>query len=602
MWQYFLKFETLPQILSMTKRRMSIFLALLVIVSFFNCLQNDFIGDDKALFTDNQFYKSLKDLPRILTRDFVMDPSRLMSMSGKEISFSGVVSYRPVPGATFFIDYAIWHDKPFGHHLTNIVYHFLATLLVFYLAFFLTGKDSLAFFAAVLFATHPVQSEVVNSIGYRSDLLMTLFYLAAILAYCRGVTQKKTAWLLGAGIFYALSLFSKESAVMFLPMIVLLDRFFLCPQQAGQLFSRRKWAYLGFGLVTMAYSYIYFFVMPNIFYPHSIDISAGLLQRLVVIFKIFANYVMVLVLPFKITVLPPLYSPPIFPLRLWEVFVPVLAVVGSGASAVYFYRRNKVVTFGILWFFVNYLPVSGLAPLLNPFAFRFLYLPSIGFFLLAALAIENIIGRIDQRKFSMNVGRLLKIALVGLNVSLTIANNGFFKSDFVACHEMVRRYPDSSRPYWILGLNYYNAGNFKEAAKYFEKHLQAGANNPFISDDKEKFLTYHFLGRASQDPDKAIVYLNKARDRYPSAAILLLDLSKNYIIKKDYPAAIRYAEEAIKSGPPFAIAYVYIIHSHIAAGELPQARKVLGQAKAIWGEDANLKAVETYLKRKEAGR
>lgn len=531
-----------------------------------------------------------------------MDPSRDL-LTKQNNSFSGIVSYRPVVAATFFVDYAFWKENPLGHHFTNIALHFVVTVLVFYFMLYLTAIRGIAFLTASFFAVHPIQSEVVNFIGYRSDILMTLFYLTGILAYLRyNAVEKKGKWLIVACLSYFCALFSKETALTFPFVVLIIDRFFLNQKNTRKtidIIRNKVWIYVMLGLITLFYMYVYFVLMPNAFYPQFTPRAQIGIAKFVLMLKIFTAYVSVLILPFKVTVLPPLYAPPIFPLYPMELFVPVCVTLLSAALGFYFYRRNKLITFGLVWFYIQYVLVSGFVPLLNPLAFRFLYLPSIGFFLLVAIAVKAIAAWLNRKNDASNISALFQATLIGLLMALTIANNAFFKNNFVACQEMLRRYPDSSRPSWILGHDYYRAGNYEEAAKYLRMHLKVAINNPFISGDKEKFMTYHLLGRLVEDPDVAIGYLEKARDLSPGLAIIYLDLSKNYITKKDYPTALAYARQALKFDSGLSSAYVYMIHIYIESGDLVQARAILTQAVQMFGNNINLRAVEKYLNQKE---
>ncbi len=581
-----------------TNRFIILLLALFVTVAFHNCLQNDFIGDDKALFAQNQFYKSLNNFPKIFSRQLVMSPSDF-DASQKVESFSGCISYRPVSAATFFLDYALWQDNPLGHHFSNIVLHFLTVVLVFYFILSLQKNLGIAFLTASFFALHPIQSEVVNASGYRSDILMALFYLAGILAYRRWTfAKRKTRPLAAVAIAYFLALFSKETALTFPVVVFLLDYLFIASDRS-KIFYERRSLYLTLAAISGFYLYVYFILIPNAFYLQSAPLALHGLAQVVQMLKIFGHYIQALVFPWKVTVLPPLYAPPVFPLGFWELFLPLCGVLFALFFGIYSYQKNKIVTFGLLWFFVIYFPTSGIFPLLNPMAFRFLYLPSVGFFLIAALFIQSVTRWIDRKKFVLNISFLLQAALIGLLIALSVANNAFFKNNFVACHEMIHRFPDSSRPYWILGLDYYRAGNFKESVKYLQHHLTVELNNPFISSDKEKFMTYHLLGKASVDPDVAIGYLEKAHKLFPGIAEVYLDLSKNYIIKKDYLAALVFAKHALELNPQSVLAYVYIIHINIELGNLSQAHDVLSAAQAKFRGDFALMAVAKHLKETE---
>ncbi len=582
-----------------TNRFFVLLLALFVSVAFHNCLQNDFIGDDKALFANNQFYKNLNSFPKIFSRALVMDPSHFEA-SRKVEFFSGCISYRPVVAATFFFDFALWKENPLGHHFNNMLLHFLASVLVFYLILRISGNSKIAFLTASLFAVHPIQSEVVNASGYRSDILMAIFTLSAILAYLRySAAPKKWKWFFVTAASYFFALFSKETALTFPFVIVLIEHFFLAGKGIRQALGERKFLFLMLAAISVFYLYVYFVRIPNAFYLQPAPLALKGLAQVVLMLKIFAQYIFAFLFPWEVSVLPPLYAPPVFPLNFLDIFLPLYVVLFLVGIGFYFYRRNKIVTFGLVWFFVNYLPTSGIFPLLNPIAFRFLYLPSIGLFLFAAVLIEFVANRIDQKNFVLNISFLFQSALIGLLIALTVANNTFFKNNFVACREMIRRYPNSSRPYWILGLDSYLAGNYLQAVQYLKQHLTVDLNNPFISSDKEKFLTYHLLGLASVDPDVAIGYLMKAVKLSPGFAEVYLDLSKRYISKKDYPTALSYAKHASALNPQSVLAYVYIVHINVENQNLSEARAVLSEAQKKFGGDLGLIAVAKHLQKAE---
>lgn len=582
-----------------TNRLIIFLLALFVAAAFHNCLQNDFVGDDKALFSGNEFYKSLTNFPKIFSQDLVMNPSTY-DASQKTQSFSGCVSYRPVSAATFFIDYALWKNNPTGHHFSNIFLHFLTCILVFYFILRISGNKKIAFWAASFFAVHPIQSEVVNASGYRSDILMTMFYLCAVLAYARfSEAKRKGLWFGLVGVSYFLALFSKETAVTFPFIIFIVDWFFLSAQKGRQILGQKKGLYAVLAGITIFYLCVYFILIPNVFYLQPSPYALKGLAQIVLMLKLFLQYCVALVLPFKVSVLPPLYAPPIFPMPIWELMVPLVVSLLSIILAVNFFRRDKIITFGFVWFFVNYFPASGIFPLLNPLAFRFLYLPSIGFFLLFAIGIDHLAQWFTRRHITLNMRLILPGVWTGFLIILTIANNDFFRNNFVACREMIRRYPDSSRPYWILGLDSYLAGHSPQAVKYLTQHLKVAMNNPFISSDKEKFMTYHLLSKAAATPDAAIGYLKKAIELAPGFSGLYLELSRNYLIKKDYVSAKDCALQAMAVDSQSVLAYVFVIHINIEAGDLPQARTVLAKAQEKFDGDMNLKAVENYLNQAE---
>ena len=91
----------------MTHKRNILLILLVTAAAFGNTLNNDFIGDSRALFANNSFYKKAANLPKLFSADLIMAPEQLEISPREERSFSGCISYRPVPALTFFIDYFV---------------------------------------------------------------------------------------------------------------------------------------------------------------------------------------------------------------------------------------------------------------------------------------------------------------------------------------------------------------------------------------------------------------------------------------------------------------------------------------------------------------
>src|SRR6185369_7514920 len=137
--------------------------------------------------------------------------------------------FRPLFILSYIVDSRIWHDRPFGFHLTNILLHALSSLLVFKLGLRLFQDSKLPAkslkaatgAAAVLFLVHPSHTEAVTWISGRADLLATLFCLAALWSYCAYVNARRIAYMVLALGLGAVALLAKESAIC-LPFLILI--------------------------------------------------------------------------------------------------------------------------------------------------------------------------------------------------------------------------------------------------------------------------------------------------------------------------------------------------------------------------------------------
>jgi len=123
--------------------------------------------------------------------------------------------YRPVITMLYRTDRTLWGLNPSGYHLTNLLWHMLATFLVYRVALRTTERIVAAWAAALLFAVLPAHTEAIGWIQGRVDLVSTAFSLLALLALLRArdATRRASwAWASLAGLMLLVALLAKESA------------------------------------------------------------------------------------------------------------------------------------------------------------------------------------------------------------------------------------------------------------------------------------------------------------------------------------------------------------------------------------------------------
>ncbi len=134
------------------------------------------------------------------------------------------VYYRPVIVLTYLLDRSLFGIDYQYHHLSNILYHAVATLFVALLArMVLRGtewRDWGALAAGLLFAVHPVHVESVSMIMGRSDVVAAALMLPALAAALHYRDHTRAIWaLLAAPLLYLAALLSKEIAISALALL-----------------------------------------------------------------------------------------------------------------------------------------------------------------------------------------------------------------------------------------------------------------------------------------------------------------------------------------------------------------------------------------------
>lgn len=130
--------------------------------------------------------------------------------------------YRPVLLGTFLLDMKLWGAETSFMHLENVLLHVSNALLLFVCARSVCSRlfpqaGWLPFLAALLFAIHPLNTEAVNWISGRSDLLASFFVLLAALLLLRGLATNRPLYAYLSILPLVPGFFSKETAVFFIP-------------------------------------------------------------------------------------------------------------------------------------------------------------------------------------------------------------------------------------------------------------------------------------------------------------------------------------------------------------------------------------------------
>ena len=195
--------------------------ALVTVAAFLPVLDAGFVNwDDDENFLRNVHYRGL-------------GPQQLRWM----LTAYHMGHWTPLTWLTLGLDHTLWGMDPRGYHLTSLLFHAGAGLLFYFLSLRLlrlalpatTGEPSLrigAAAAALLFAVHPLRAESVAWVTERRDVVSGMLYLAAALAYLRGVedgARRRAAWYWGAVALFAGALLAKASTLTLPVVLVVLD-------------------------------------------------------------------------------------------------------------------------------------------------------------------------------------------------------------------------------------------------------------------------------------------------------------------------------------------------------------------------------------------
>ncbi len=228
-----------------------------------------------------------------------------------------------------------------------------------------------------------------------------------------------------------------------------------------------------------------------------------------------------------------------------------LVVFGGLLFVIYKERQRRgLVFFAVAWFLVALLPVSNLYPINAFMAEHWLYLPSIGFFLIVAGYFSTWLRR-DRTRFSAWAGLILLAGFWGV---LTVRQNVTWLEPIPFFHRLLRYAPFSSRVYNSLGMAYNNIGEYETGVGYLEKAVELSANaaqSDAVKAYNNLALVYNTLGKneeAARIAQGALVMDATHSKAYNNLAISLVRLGK-------YEEAVEACEKALAQKPGYAKAY-----------------------------------------------
>ena len=299
-------------------------------------------------------------------------------------------NWHPLTWMSHALDCQFFHSAPAGPHDVNVVLHLINVVLLFWVLWKATGYAGRSLMVAALFALHPINVESVAWIAERKTMLSMLFSLLALGAYRWYACKPRITRYTVVTLLFVLGLMAKPQVIT-LPCVLLLwdywplGRLRLGTRQSGSL---SQTDIPSRSLYQLVKEKIPLFVICLIdAYVTMKAQKVGRPQHWQYTFPVrlgnavasYARYVQKMFWPLKLA---PMYLHPGSSIRLWQVFVALVFLLGVSALVVVFWRR-RYLTVGWLWFLGTMVPMIGLMQVgRQSMADRYAYLPFLGLFIM----------------------------------------------------------------------------------------------------------------------------------------------------------------------------------------------------------------------------
>ena len=461
-----------------------IIISLVVVLSYAPTFTGGFILDDNTLIKNNPYVKEPHSLASYLEQE-----DGIVESENREDEHTGY--YRPLVNITYRIDYKLWGMKPEGFRTTNLVFHILTCFLLFRFILLLVNNRQAAFWATILFALHPVNTESVSWVCARNNMLVTLFSLISFYYYIKGRTGQNRLMLAASWFFFLLAIFSKEFGLLVLPCIFLYQRFLSKEKRSA---IDETVSYLPFLLIALGYFLLRNLVTGSWLPPSD---QGGLWERIYFAPYLIAWNLKLIFLPYGLHNF--IINYPTSYLN-WQAFagfcyITLLVVLTWKA------RKNKLVIFSIFSFHAALFPILNIVhtSAVTLISMRWLYFPLIFLSLAATQLIENALSK--NRFLSIT---LFSLALIYSGTYSYILNNNLWHDEDSFFRQEVLHF---NNYFYAGGLaeNLFNKKDYQEAERYFMIAID------HYPKDAKNHINYSALLTGTGRQEEAILLLERAK-------------------------------------------------------------------------------------------
>jgi tetratricopeptide (TPR) repeat protein len=459
----------------------------LLLLAYYPALSGGFIWDDDAHLTAN--------------------PCIIGPLGLKDIWTSAHMRICPLVQTTFWLEYRIWGLNPLPYHLVNILMHAAAALVLWRVLHALRVPG--AWLGAALWALHPVQVESVAWITEMKNTQSGLFYLFAVLCFCKSRQAEAENGPKGrSGYYYGLTLacaalaMASKSSTVVLPLVLGLCAWWM---DKGWRW-RRNLVQLTLLLLLSALTGIVTLWTQKAEGAFEPGFALGFAARLAVVGKVVWFYAGKLIWP----------HPLIFIYPRWQIdpasfaaYLPTLAV--TGLMIVLWWQRDRWARnafFTVAYFVAALLPVLGL---IDTFFWRysfvgdhFQYLASMGPLALAGAGLHTGLGALGKPSRWLRPG-LCSVLLLTLGF-LSWRQCPMYANDVVLWTTTLERNPASWMSHNNLGILLDDLpGRSNEAIFHYQEALRLGPENA-----KAHSNLARDLGRIPGQQDEALAHAEAA--------------------------------------------------------------------------------------------
>jgi len=501
---------------------------------------------------------------------FVLDDRYLPFMDPNAAQYSlrtWIGLTRPLLNFSYWLNFQASGIEPEAYHLTNVLLHFLGSVVIALVAARLlelagtTGRARtiLSAIAGGLFLLHPLQTESVAYVASRSEVLSVLLYFSAFAIFLYRRTESITILRsIAVVVLFAAAISTKEHTLTLGALLLLADYYW-------RLGGLRKNGLL-YGMLAAAGAAGAFVIWRELKGAPTVGFDVPGLTPATYFFtqcRVIWTYVRMFFLPFGQNVDPDVAIS--HSLLDHGAIVGLAALVALLAAAWIYRKRWPLAAFGIFTFLLLLAPTSSFVPILDVSAERRMYLPFLG---LVLVCLEFL------RRLKIAQAAWMGAAILAVCCVLTYQRNAVWANPVALWQDAADKSPQKWRPHFQLASALYESGSCAEAARNFE--AASRLEQPAF----DLLLDWGLALDCSGDWQNALVRLQQSAALQHSAHVES-QIGMVYAKHNKFQEALAALDQAQALDPNFEMSYVYRGNIFEATGDKAAAAAQYQHALAL---------------------
>lgn len=557
-------------------------LLVLFVVSFLlfsNTINHEYVLDDFSVIKENYIVKKgINGLGEIFSTHY-----------REGYGYVDGNLYRPLALSFFALQWEFFPDDPSFAHLCNVILYGLLVCLIYLLLLHLFNNHLLSFCAAMLFAAHPIHTEVVANIKSADDIMAFGLTILSLLSLLQYLNTKKLSAIISSLLLYFTALISKESVVTFIAIIPLILIVFK---------DYRPLKAIKTGSLLLIPFFIYSIMRIKVLGSFSGSKTIAKIDNMLMAapdgltyittaIKIMGLYLWKLIVPHPLMNDYSLNQIPFSNLSDWRFYISLIAYVILIYGLYYTYNKKMKVWFFAIAFYLGNIALYSnlLIKIGTSFGERLLFIGSLGF----CLALSHVLIQIfKEDQLNLKSKSLIVVIVISMVYGFkTIDRNKAWKDNFTLYETDVNNCDQSARCQYYYGLGLMKEKAIKlqdgeEKTELLNQAVEAFTNSlnilPTYSDAwGQRGLAFYRLNQI----EAAIYDYEQSIKHNPNNTTTLNNLASLYFQTQRYDQAKVYYERAIRANPKYVDALANYASTLGTLGDFNSAITYFKKASAL---------------------